>query len=641
MSGIFGIELRDGRPVEEAVLVSMGQSMAHRGPDGSGYWREGPLGMGHAMLCSTPESVNEALPFHDPATGLVITADARIDNREELAAKLGLDRLLKDGAPDSQFILAAWCKWGPDCVAHLLGDFAFVIRDLREQRFFCARDHLGIKPFYYHCSDRIFTFASDASVLLQISDVPRRINEARIADYLVNPLEGIDKISTFYTAIHRLPPAHTLTVTQERITIDEYWRPDPTHEIQYQTDAEYVEVFHEIFVESVRARLRCNTRPASMLSGGLDSSTTVAVAQQLVKETGTESLQVFSGVSDDETQCKESYFIREVVAHCDLDACTISPRQIAEHKASLTDIFTNLEEPFDADMTLVMLIYLQAHQQGRTMVLDGVEGDLVHSLSSSYPSVLLKQGKWSAAITEIRGLRQNYFKQQISWPTLLQQTVRPALVPGFLRRLRRRYTGKSGLDSVFKETLIRPEFAGDVDLRARLARLRSHNCPGPCASLRELHWRNILHPFLTVGVERYDRVAALCGVEPRHPLLDKRLVELSLSLPWNQLVRDGRSKYLLRRLANQYLPGEVAWRQGWEHVGWDFTVAWFKQAYAEYVATVKGQEPSMRRYVNNAALDNLIGPSSSMPEEADILNAWTVMKLAAWLDHQQAWHTRH
>ncbi|GAH07934.1 unnamed protein product, partial [marine sediment metagenome] len=153
---------------------------------------------------------HEQLPLVNARGDIVITADARIDNRVELIDILGLGGRYHSQIGDSELILAAYEKWGEECPARLLGDFAFAIWDGRRQILFCARDHFGVKPFcYYHRHGRVFVFASQVKALLTMRQVPHQINEGRIADYLVGDLEGIDKTSTYYQEVYKHPPAHT------------------------------------------------------------------------------------------------------------------------------------------------------------------------------------------------------------------------------------------------------------------------------------------------------------------------------------------------------------------------------------------------------------------------------------------------
>lgn len=153
MSGIVGIYHLDGRPVEQQDVQRMTDSIAHRGPDGSAVWIEGPVGLGHRMLYTTPESLHEKLPLTNRTGDLTITADARIDNRNELFSMLNFNGRPRETIPDSEIILVAYEKWGEKCPEKLLGDFAFTIWDKRKQAIFCARDPIGIKPFYYYCKE--------------------------------------------------------------------------------------------------------------------------------------------------------------------------------------------------------------------------------------------------------------------------------------------------------------------------------------------------------------------------------------------------------------------------------------------------------------------------------------------------------
>jgi asparagine synthase (glutamine-hydrolysing) len=142
--------------VEPPTLERMLESVAYRGPDGVGMWSEGPVGLGHRMLHTTPESLHEKLPLVDRTEDLFLTADARIDNRDELIAALGLTGRAREEITDGELILGAYERWGERCPERLLGDFAFAIWDRRKQTLFCTRDHFGVKQLYYYRSDRIW-----------------------------------------------------------------------------------------------------------------------------------------------------------------------------------------------------------------------------------------------------------------------------------------------------------------------------------------------------------------------------------------------------------------------------------------------------------------------------------------------------
>lgn len=141
MSAIAGAYFLDGRPVDRAELDRMVSILAHRGPDGCGAWREGPVGVGHCMLRTTPESLRETFPLIGSGGEFVLTADARIDNRSELIAALNLVDRASGEITDGDLILAAYERWGEHCPGKLLGDFAFAIWDGRTRSLFCVRDY--------------------------------------------------------------------------------------------------------------------------------------------------------------------------------------------------------------------------------------------------------------------------------------------------------------------------------------------------------------------------------------------------------------------------------------------------------------------------------------------------------------------
>ena len=357
MSGIVGIYFLDGRPVDRMVLERMTESIAHRGPDRAGMWNRGSVGLGHRMLWTTPESLHEQLPLVNPVRlgsrvglssygvnergKLILTADARIDNREELMAALDLTGDPEREISDSELILSAYERWGECCSEKLLGDFAFAIWDGRRQHLFLARDHFGVKPIYYYRSSRVFVFASEIKALLCVPEVPRRLNEARVADYLVPMMD--DRVVTFYKEIFRLPPGHSMIVGREEVPARPYWALDPSHEVRYRSDGEYAEAFCQLFTEAVRCRLRSAFPVGSMLSGGLDSSSVVCMARALLRENGNQRLHSFSAIFEDVPECDERPFINAILAQGGLEPHFVHADRISP-LADLDRVFHHEEE---------------------------------------------------------------------------------------------------------------------------------------------------------------------------------------------------------------------------------------------------------------------------------------------------------
>ena len=200
-----------------------------------------------------------------------ISADARIDNRRELIKRLNASQT----TTDAELILLAYEAWGEDCVNHLLGDFAFAISDTRRKRIFCARDHFGVKPFFYSRVNGVFIFSNSLNALRpRVSD---ELNEVAIGDYLLFGLNQ-DLSSTTFRDIQRLPAAHTLTVTGDAIKIRRDWTLVMPEPVRFRDPQDYVERFEELLTTAVTDRLRGTDRIAISMSGGLDSTSLAAIS---------------------------------------------------------------------------------------------------------------------------------------------------------------------------------------------------------------------------------------------------------------------------------------------------------------------------------------------------------------------------
>lgn len=635
MSGIAGICNPDGRPVQQSDLERMVAALARRGPDGSGVWIGGASGLGHCMLQTTPESVWETLPLTNRTGDLVITADARIDNRNELMASLAVTGPGREGIGDAELILRAYEKWGEDCPAKLIGDFAFAVWDRRRQILFCARDHFGVKPFYYYRSDQGFVFGSEPGAILCLKQVPRRINEARIADYLVGELEGIDKTCTFYRDIFRLPPARTLTLDGGRMSFRTYWSPDPSTEIRFGSDGEYVEAFRDVFFEAVRCRLRSASPPASMLSGGMDSSAIVGAARKLLAENGNGPLCTFSAVSADEAGCAETRAIRRVLRLDGLEAFTIGPDQLDRFTEELKYVPRHADNLFENRMAVPQIMYIAARKQGIKVLLDGVDGDLVSSLGDGYLAYLLGAGMWRTALSEAIGYSRFWSRYEPSPWRVLYRNGRSAFIPPVLRKLRQRLRRRSSLECAVKDTVISPGFARSVGLAGRLESMRKNENPLRPGTVRAMQANTLNAAFITVALERYDGVASAYSVEPRHPFFDKRLVEFCLALPWDQKVRRGCSKFILRSAMKGILPEKVRWRAGKEHVGLAFSRSILALEKGFLGRLIQSHLDRVGEYVNVAAVREIYQKYLTGEATDDIFLLWDAATLALWLGRNE------
>lgn len=205
MSGFFGIFNRNGKPVEEEIVDNMLEAMSYWDPDEKAVRMDGPVALGHAMLWNTPESKYEHLPLKQDA--YILTMDARIDNREELAKEIELPDRPMGEIGDSEFILGAYKKWGEECPKHLLGDFAFSIWDTKKEQLFCVRDHVGIKSLYYYLDENKFIFSNDIRSIIEYPDIDTKYNDDAMALYIMT-CDVLHSEWTFYQNIIKLPPQH-------------------------------------------------------------------------------------------------------------------------------------------------------------------------------------------------------------------------------------------------------------------------------------------------------------------------------------------------------------------------------------------------------------------------------------------------
>lgn len=590
MSGIVGIYRLDQSSVNSDDLWQMVDSLAHRGPDGADTWHEGLVGLGHCMLWTTPESLLEKLPLVNYQGDLIITADARIDNRDELASILDLPNRPLDKITDSDFILAAYQKWGEECPKKLLGDFSFAIWDRQKQQLFCARDHLGIKPFYYFRSATTFIFASEIKALLALAEVPRQLDERKILDYLNLNLK--DKSSSVYQNIWRLPPAHTLVLSLEKTAQPiQYWELDLERELDLASDRAYEKAFRNIFTEAVRCRLRSAFPVGSHLSGGLDSSSIVCTARNLLKKDGRSPLHTFSNIFPKVSGSDEQKFIHIVENQGDLCAHHIEADRVGP-LSDHSDFFQHVDEPLIGNGYLFWGLNQAAHQDNVRIVLNGYDGDTTVSHGILRLQELANKKDWRTLVSEVQKLTQNldssdfvnirlhtfqalrHLARQKYWISFwraswaLRSTLRisfrrlvlkyavKVVLPRRIRDLIRQFYYKPALISN-KKTFIQPGFTEKVSKATYTKKPRSsHRVP---KTVREQQWQDFTYG-VTVAIEVVDLLSAPFDIEPRYPFMDKRLIEFCLALPAEQKLKAGWTRSILRRAMQDILPEQVQWR---------------------------------------------------------------------------------
>lgn len=629
MSAIAGIYLMEDRPLEASELDRMVESLSHRGPDGSGLWRGRSVGLVHQMLRTCPKSPEEKLPAESGSADLVITSDARLDNREELLASLGFSGSQGERLSDSELILGAYERWGEECPQHLLGDFAFAIWDGREQALFCARDHVGARPFYYHSSDRLFAFATEIKALTCLSEVPRRLNETKVAEYLVPTQE--DKVFTFYRDILRLPPGHYMKVDRKGPRLSQYWCLDPSREIRFGSDEEYSEAFLELFKEAVRCRLRSADPVGSMLSGGLDSSSIACVARDMVRANGGPALKTFSALFDDSPSCDERYYLEQVLAQGGLEPHYLAGDSVGTLFDAERVLFYQ-DEPY---LPMILLIhralYREARDHGVRVLLDGMDGDSTVSYGLQSFGELARRGRWMALADEVK--KYSGFAEAPARMVFWRYGVKP-FFPDSLRPLWRRIRGVHRLGIPVSPAL-RPDFARRVGLEDRLEALHG-SLSFPPRSVRDAHYRRLTSGLYPLLLETANKDASGSGVDPRYPFFDKRLLEFCLALPSEQKYSQGWPRVIHRRSLQAVLPKEVAWRWRKASLSAHFRRSMMTSDRQKVEEVIFKHPEVISSYIDVSSLQqtyhNYISDQVPRREGLDV---WRAANLGLWLLHSQ------
>jgi asparagine synthase (glutamine-hydrolysing) len=622
MSAIAGIFYLDRQPVERDNLGKMLDILTHRGSDAANIWCENNVGLIHRLLWTTPESLLETLPL--AKDNLVITADARIDNRDELISQLQLNHLSAEKITDSELILAAYQKWGDKCPEKLIGDFAFAIWDQREQIIFCARDPMGVKPFYYYQRGNLFVFASEIKAIFALPEIPRDLNELMVAYHLEAFYE--DHQITFYQNIFRLPGASSLTINDSKgITIQSYWSLDPKKEIRFKSQQDYVEAFREIFTESVRCRLRSAFPVGSTLSGGLDSSSIACTARQILVPKD-QQLHTFSAIfpslcPKDLRLIDERPYMEAVKALGGFNAHDLR----ADLLTPLTDILWDDDEPiFATNLYIHQGIYDLAHQQGVRVILDGLDGDATVGHGWSYLSELLYSGRWWKLIQEVNSASQRI---RLSRKRIIRDFALNPIIEALANYLNS-FLGET-TDSNHRS--IKQDFAQRIGLTNKIAELFKDK-PKLVLTTRQKQYMGLSSGLYAHVLNMADKATTRSSVEARYPFFDRRLMEFCLALPPEQKLNQGWSRAILRYAMTDILPPSVQWRVNKGNLFPNFRKQ-LLDTQAKTLEQIMNSHQNIDNYVDQptfqSAYDNYV--SNPQKDSQDAISLLGISVLSLWL----------
>jgi asparagine synthase (glutamine-hydrolysing) len=540
MSGIVGLLNLDGSSIDCGLLGRMMASLAFRGPDTRCVQPAPFAGFGHALLRITDESARAEQPFTLDRRQWIV-ADGRIDARQDLIAALGArEPDFATDASDAELILRAYRTWGEECVGRLLGDFTFAIWDGPRRRLFCARDHLGVKPFYYAELGRSVLFSNTLDCLRLHPRISRELNDAAIADFL---LFGANQESdtTSFRDIQRLPPAHCITWSPNATERRRYWTLPVDEPIVFPRAHDYTDRFIELLRPAVTDRLRTG-RVAVLMSGGLDSTTLAAVAARLMRERSTGGvvhaltsvydrlvpdterryaslaadylkIPIHFDVRDDETSIADwDHVVVHTPEPVENPPAFLKGTEFVRTMAAQAQVFLYGEGPDNA-LRYEWRPYLSHLVAGRRVALlaRAVSADLL-----MHPRVPL----WSS-IRQIAGARKRARQWQQVFPCWLND-----------------------------------DFAARSKCRERwAAHQRRSSSPHP---VRPLGYESFNAARWQPLFEDCDIQGALGRLEFRHPFLDLRLLQYMLALPAMPWCRN---KLIIRRAMGAELPGDVLRRR--------------------------------------------------------------------------------
>jgi len=585
MSGIVGILNLDGVPLDRKLLHRMTKFLAYRGPDAQQTWAEGPAGFGHAMLRSTWESSGERQPAS--LEGQVwITADARVDARAALIAELqSKDRFCRASATDAELILHAYHVWGEDCVHHLLGDFAFAIWDGRRRRLFCARDHLGVKPFFYARLRDCLIFSNTLNCVRLHPAVTDKLNDRAVGDFLLFGCNR-DLTITAFADVQRLPPAHSLIWSAGSLGVSRYWTLPVEERIQYKHADEYVEHFQELLRAAVGDRLRSD-RSGIFLTGGLDSPTVAATAKEVLSKGSVPSdLRGYTAVYDRLIPDQERHYSGLVGRALGIPIHYF----VADEHALCAgwDPPVRWPEPVGDPLCAMGEEQLRQVAADSRVVLTGQGGDpALCNLLSPHLGKLLGSGQWGRLVADVG----RYLMCEGRMSRL------------YLRTRMGLWFSKNRWKQLYP-TWLDEDFARRLDLPARWEQLNS--AAAPYHPQRPVAYETLTGPSWPHLFESFDPGLTFFPLEARHPFFDVRVLRYLLRLPPVPWCTD---KELLRMALRGILPDTVRLRPKTPFAA-DPSVELVRHAETHWVDRFQ-PTPGLAKYVHRDRIPPVAGEQDS------------------------------
>jgi asparagine synthase (glutamine-hydrolysing) len=579
--------------VERTWLEAMAQSLAPRGPDGTAIWVSGSAGLCHTLFRTTDSDNGPQIVCVDPNLRLV--CDARIDDRDALIRKLPRGPANLRRASAAELILHSYAVWGEACVEHLMGDFAFVIWDASRGQIFAARDHLGVKPFYYAHLGPYLLVSNALDAIGRISIVPPELDDYSIGDFL---LVGFNKHSarSYFKAIRRLPRAHSLRAGCHGLQTKRYWTLPIEEPIYYRSTRDYPERFLELLSLAVRDRLPAGPL-GILMSGGLDSPALAAVSLQLGA-----AASAFTSVYDRLIPDRERHYAGLVARHL----------QIPIHYRVKDDEPWGWERDTPPDHT--------AEPQDNPLPV-AADLDYYRVLSRHARVFFFGDGpdaalsyEWQAHLAWlIRERKYRRLCRDIASHLAVHRRI--PLVTTLPHLLRERY-----LSTSYKDTFpswFNKEFERRVGLRERWEVVREE--PMIAHPVHPIAYTSFACDLPMGGVEGFDPATTRIPSQFVHPFWDIRVVRFLLTVPGIPWCRD---KYLIRTALRGRIPEPVLMRPKAPLPGLPYLLR--IRQFASYPELDRTED--LARYVDMEAL-----PRQPAPSREVIDQQLKILGLNCWL----------
>jgi asparagine synthase (glutamine-hydrolysing) len=527
MCGIAGQYCYNGAPPDPRLLAAMSERIAHRGPDGEGTWIKGSVGLAHRRLAIIDLSEDAHQPMANEDGSLQLVFNGEIYNFVELREELVRCGHVFRSKGDSEVILHAYEEWGHECLARFNGMWAFALWDERKQQLFCSRDRFGIKPFYYTEAGGSFLFASEIKALLAHPDAGKEPDDEMLRTYLAwGVLDHTER--TMVAGIFQLRPAHAMVVTATGHREPfRYWDVTVNPAVSSGTaDGPAAARLLKLLRDATRIHLRSDVAVGTCLSGGIDSSALTMLINKIIRDEAPGSVgsrqKTFSAVFTDK-RFDESRYIDEVVAVSGVDAYRTEP-SAGQVWDDLQKILYMQDEPFGSLSIYAQYCVMRLAAERVKVVLDGQGADelLAGYLAYewSYILGLFTSFHWYTSFCEKIGAIRHHH--------------------GFFTDAFRQLIVRSGRRRLLK---------GDIPKVSRYG-----------GTLDKVLYRELTSTNLSALLHYEDRNSMAFSIESRVPYLDVHLVEYIASLPLNQKIRNGVTKYLLRRAIKGLVPESIRCR---------------------------------------------------------------------------------